>query len=254
MVKASASMLKARNTCPMKVYYRRKRTPTVKSASMIVGSLIHDLVSEYESKGEVDLQVYHAKMTKQLSSGEITFTRWQTGNALWKLMNTCYNNYLVLREELPPIIDIEARFNVKYSDDVEVVGRFDQIRDENILVELKTSHYPPTEEFLAADIQATLYIWTYKELFHVTPRYYYIHLPVGSIYEVYRNNFDDLHDNIHDYIITCEQEYYPKAKDGYKCSKCEYRAVCLTENEGCKLIKQVTTRSKKKDKPKDSFF
>ena len=253
-VKVSASMLKAFNVCPMMVYHRRHKTPTTKSASMLVGSLIHDMIDDHESIGDININKYLDRMMQELSSGEeIKFARWQTIPALVRLVNTCYNNYLSIRDNFPPLISSEAMFKFEYATDVLVVGKWDQLRDNNVIVELKTSHREPSNEFLAADVQATFYIWAYKEIFHVTPTYYYVHLPTGGIYEVYRNNFDDLYDNLHDYILACEREYYPKYKDGYKCNNCFYKKACLTENEGCKLISQLPSKPKQK-KPESKFF
>ena len=254
MVKISASMLKAFNVCPMMVYHRRSKTPTTKSASMLVGSLIHDMIDRFESEGNIDTKDYTTAMVEELSGGEpIKFTRWQTIPALTRLVNTCYENYLSIRDTFPPLMSTEVTFKFEHAPSVEVVGKWDQLRDNDVIVELKTSHREPSNEFLAADIQATFYIWAYKEIFHQTPIYYYVHLPTGNIYEVYRNNFDDLHDNLHDYIVACEREYYPKYKDGYKCNNCFYKNACLTENEGCKLISQLPSKPKQK-KPKSSFF
>lgn len=247
-------MLKAFNVCPMMVYHRRNKTPTTKSASMLVGSLIHDMIDNFESNGSIDSNEYSARMIRELSSGgDIKFTRWQTIPALTRLVNTCYDNYMSIRNSFPPLISSETMFKFEYATDVLVVGKWDQLRDNNIIVELKTSHREPSSAFLAADVQATFYIWAYKEIFHVAPTYYYIHLPTGGIYEVYRNNFDDLCDNLHDYILACEREYYPKYKDGYKCNNCFYKNACLTENEGCKLISQLPSKPKQK-KPESKFF
>jgi len=253
-VKISASMLKAFNVCPMMVYHRRHKTPTTKSASMIVGSLIHDMIDNFESEGGIDVKDYIAAMVRELSGGEpIKFTRWQTIPALTKLIHACYENYLSIKDSFPLFMSAEVEFKFEYRPDVLVVGKWDQLRDNNTIVEFKSSHREPSDEFLAADIQATFYIWAYKEIFHVTPTYYYVHLPTGNIYEVYRNNFDDLYTNIDDYILACEKEHYPKYKDGYKCNNCFYKSACLTENEGCKLINQMPKRKKEK-KPKGNFF
>jgi len=247
-------MLKAFNVCPMMVYHRRHKTPTTKSASLIVGSLIHDMIDSLETTGNIDANEYSARMIRELSSGEpIKFTRWQTIPALTKLVNTCYGNYLSIRDSFPPLIESEAEFKFEYDQDIFMVGKWDQIRDNNVIVELKTSHREPSNEFLAADIQATFYIWVYKEIFKITPTYYYVHLPTGNIYEVYRNNFDYLYSNIGDYIKMCEKEYYPKYKDGYKCDNCFYKSACLTENEGCRLISKLPKKPKIAP-PKSSFF
>jgi len=221
---------------------------------MLVGSLIHDMVDDHEKSGSIDPTEYSARMIRELSSGgEIEFRRWQTIPALTRLVNTCYNNYLSIRDSFPPFLLSEVEFKFEYKDAVEVVGRWDQLRGKDTIVELKTSHREPSEEFLAADIQATFYIWAYKEIFCATPTYYYVHLPTGNVYEVYRNNFDELYENMRDYIAACENEYYPKYKDGYKCDTCFYKSACLTENEGCNLISTLPPKPKQK-KPKSNFF
>lgn len=254
IIKGSASMLKAYNICPKIVYYRRHKTPTTKSASMLVGSLIHDMIDDDESKGNINVNTYLDRMMRELSTGEeIEFRRWQTIPALTRLVNTCYNNYLSIKDSFPSLVSTEAEFNLEMSPDVFMVGRWDQVREENVIVELKSSHREPSEEFLAADIQATFYMWVYKELFNVTPTYYYVHLPTGNIYEVFRKDYTDLLININDYINACASQHYPKYKDGYKCDNCFYKHACLTENEGCKLISQLPSKPKQK-KPKSNFF
>jgi len=254
IIKTSASMLKGFNVCPKIVYHRRHKTPTPKSASMLVGSLIHDMIDDEESKGGIDADAYSARMIRELSSGgNIEFRSWQTIPALTRLVNNCYENYLSIRDFFPPIVSTEAEFNLETSINVFMVGRWDQLREENVIVELKSSRREPSKEFLAADIQATFYIWVYKELFGVTPTYYYVHLPTGNVYEVFRKDYTDLLVNINDYVVACASQHYPKYKDGYKCDNCFYKQACLTENEGCQLISSLPKKPKLK-KPASKFF
>lgn len=251
MIRISASMLRDFNVCPMRAFYRYAKLERIPSASMIVGTLIHDLIDEYEKSGKVDIDMYHIDLAKKLSCGGVVFNRWQTGDTLWNLMNTCFNNYLSISETLPPVTSTEEFFKVEYKD-TNVVGKFDQLRNKHTIVELKTSHWPPKDDFLAADIQASVYIWAYKQIFNVTPVYYYLHLPTGSLYELYRHSFDDLLLNMDALICADDHNNFLKMRDGYKCSMCDCRNACLTDDEGSSLV--AKTSVKKSTKKKADFF
>jgi len=253
VVKISASALRDYNFCPRKVYYRINKVYRPPSASQLFGAVVHDLIEEYETNGAVDIDLYRVRLAKEISKADVTFKRWQTSNALWKLLDECFGNYLILREQLPSLSEAEVGFSFEIRDGVKAVGRWDQIRGSNTIVELKTSHWPPSDIFLAADIQTTFYIWAFRELFHVMPKFYHVHLPTGRAYELQREDFTSLDNNIDAFIKDIKAGTLIKTMDGFKCSNCDYRDICIDTNRNNTLFAEAKYKQKKVE-TKNKFF
>jgi len=233
MIIASASMLGDYIDCKRKAYYRINKIRVPPTASMIVGRVIHDMVVDLE-KGR-DRSWRRKQLTVELTQTKAKFARGQTIPNLLNLVDTCLANYKKLRIDLPGIWELEESFSLT-GDGVKIVGRFDQLRKGDTIVELKTGKWEPTKEFLEADLQTTLYMWAYRELFDVMPIYYYIHLSSGSLYQQYRNDFTNLLDLIDDFMTDCNRDALRKQLNGYRCGRCDFNKHCLDGKNTSKLI------------------
>jgi len=95
---------------------------------------------------------------------------------------------------------------------------------------LKTGHYEPDEKFLATDLQSSFYSYAYFLIHERWPTFYYLHLSTGSVYKIVRTDFSDMLDVIGSYVDDWyHDQMLVKEKDGYKCSRCEYRNICVED-------------------------
>jgi len=262
MIYASYSMLKDYGECKKKAYYHLIKEPKPETASLISGRVIHDMIDQYEKGYDGDLlSNYHKTLAKELSKDGIEFYRYQTVPKFLEWMDKCFTNYVEISRQLPRILETEKRFSIPYYEDssiapdTNVVGIFDQIREGDVVCELKTGKRKPDDEFLRADLQATVYIWAYEILYDKVPLYYYIHLPSGNVYQLERSNFDHFHDMVNDFIQTYTEENWTKERDGRKCNWCWYNKPCLETSEvGRHLFKAVGTTKTRRNSESTSFL
>lgn len=247
MIFMSASGLKDYFYCKKMLWYRvnkpPKELPKKTTASMILGGVGHDLIDHYHTSGGGGLlELYTEKLNKRLSAPGVEFYRGQTWANLSTHLEKCWHNYHRLEPLLPGLLQSEVPFSFNFSPDAKVLGRFDQHRKNNTLVELKTSKNPPDELFLASDIQATLYIWAYTELFHVVPTYLYVHLLSGSVYKVKRSGqeLNLLIDHLREMLDDMKYNKLVRQNDGYRCGKCDYREHCFERTGDSSLVLDVS--------------
>jgi len=145
-------------------------------------------------------------------------------------------NYNIIREELPTLIDTEVWFDIPYEEGVKLVGIYDQIREGDVIVELKTSRAAPSMLFLEAEVQPSFYIHTYHLMHGVTPKFLYVHLTSGAVYELFRSNLDELEYNISEYVRDFKGSNFMRNPDGYKCRDCYYKDVCFEGIKGSRVV------------------
>ena len=243
MIYMSASGLGDYFYCKKKLWHRINKTPKKTTASMVLGGAGHDLIDHYHtSGGDGLLKLYTEKLNRRLSAPNVEFYRGQTWTNLSTHLEKCWHNYHRLEPLLPGLLQSEVPFSFNFSPGAKVLGRFDQFRKNNTVVELKTSKNPPDKLFLASDIQATLYIWAYTELFHTTPTYLYVHLLSGGVYEVTRSGreLDLLVGHLCEMSDDMEQDILVRQNDGYRCSKCKYREPCFEGSGDSPLVFDVS--------------
>lgn len=242
MIVISASALRDYVFCRRKLYWRQKKIPRVDTASLCVGRVIHDMIAScgsglpyggeslttfYEVGSSGILDFARASLLEKLGRDNIKFYRGQTIPKLLDLVEKCYYNYLTIKEWLPPVVDSEVSFDLQYDAYSKVIGRFDQICGENTIVELKTSKREPNADFLANDLQASVYIWAFQELFHFRPTYYYVHLPSGTVYDIKRDDSRELVSLMNQFIGDCNNDRLLREPDGFKCNNCDYASACI---------------------------
>jgi len=194
---------------------------------MLLGTAVHDVIDEYENTGELHLDKYKGSLISELSKGNVIFYMGQTTTRLLKTLETCLNNYVELSKVFPRVVSSELFFTIPIAEDAELLGRFDQIREDNVIVELKSSKKEPSEEFLNSNIQALVYTWAYKQLYGTIPTYYYVHLLSGTVYEIKSTDFDYLNGLMYRFIDACRDDQLVKEYGSYKCDNCEYRFHCV---------------------------
>ncbi len=238
MIYLSYSMLKDFGECNRKAYYHLSGEDIERSASLVSGSFIHRMIEEYETTNVVDgiLKSYKRKLALALNDEKIVFYRWQSSSYFLDWMEQCYENYKAISNQLPAVEAAEQDFSIPYEDGVRVRGIFDQIREGNIICELKSSKRCPSEEYLRADLQATVYIWAYKQLYKNDPIYYYIHLPTGKVFELKRDDFTDFFGLSDEFINAVKTERWTRKQDGRKCDWCWYNHTCLQASSSSRFV------------------
>jgi len=233
MIIASYSSLKDYNECKRKVYYRITKEPRPETASMIAGSTVHRMIEEAHTGDWLGTDEYIKRMVTRLSSGNVKFYRGQKVPNLIRHVEMCFANYIELSDKLPPMYGCEVPFDIEYHPDVKVVGKFDQIRgDANTIIELKSTVKKPTNEFLATDMQSTIYTWAFEEMYGVTPTFLHVHLPSGTVYKLVRKDYSDFIGIMSDYIRDRDERNFPRQPDGYKCARCDYYDSCIKSEDG----------------------
>lgn len=262
MIVASQTLLKAFGDCYRQAYYRIIKEEAPETASLVAGRIIHDMVDHYENTAKVPdvLTLYRKKLAKALDDDELIFFSRQSPAFFLDWMDKCFRNYKAISDKLPAIVSSEQWFSVKYPDwaddeEVEIHGIFDQVREGDVIVELKTSKRCPSEEFLRADIQATVYIWAYIEMYGVVPTYYYVHLPTGSVFELERESFAYFHDLMAEFIDVYKAKRWTRKRNGRKCDWCWYKDACLQSSEVSRFVfKAVGKPKNNNNKKRVDFF
>lgn len=235
MIVVSSSLMQDYMTCKAKVRYRRARVPRKETASMILGRIVHKAVSDFEDG--IDISNVNQELVEALSEPEVVFYRGQTLNSLIKKKDRCLARYIELSPFLAPLVATEVAFSFYYADDVKVVGRYDQVRSGDIVVELKTSSKEPSEAFLKADYQTNFYIWAYYSVYaRKLSHYFYFHLPSGLIYQQERVDLSEISQGVDDLIYDIRMDNLPKMKDGYRCDGCCYKEICLRDEPASTLV------------------
>jgi CRISPR/Cas system-associated exonuclease Cas4 (RecB family) len=241
--------------CKRKAWFHKEGYETEDTASLILGRNVHNMI-EAEANGEDNvLKKYRDKLARQLDNTDIKFYRGQYIGKLLKTLNKCYYNYLAIDEKLAPVIASEERFSIPYDDGVKVVGVFDQLRDGNIIMEWKSSRKKPKEVYLKADLQATVYTWAYMQTHKQKPKFYYVHLRSGGVYEVIREDFSLMHRLFEEYIRDFRNNEWTKQRSARKCQYCWYNGYCFEDGEGSELLfSAVGSPKKRKSKSSIDFF
>jgi len=240
----SASSLKAFNDCMYKIKLRREKAARIITASQVAGLVVHDAIEHYSATAANDVARI---LAERLTEKNLFFYPRQSVAGLIRDSVTCVNNYKQLREYLPESKGREVNFRFNFSNNAEILGRFDELCYPDVIVDYKTTKRPPTKYTLAYDLQATFYTWAYKHMYGVLPEYYYVHLFSARIYKLVRTDFRDLISNIENFIFSCSNDFLPRQPDGYKCGNCEYRENCAEwgKNSGSLFASVHESRQRK---------
>lgn len=238
MIKVSATALKRHAVCRRIPYIKKvMRYDGVETASRLLGSFVHRAIDSLEKNGPEDMTSLHKRFLEEIDACEkISFGRGQTIPYLLDRLSGCMANYNIIRDELPPLIGTEVRFDIPYSEEVKLVGIYDQVREGDVIVELKTARAAPSMLFLEAEVQPSFYIHTYHLMHGVTPTFLYVSLTSGVVYELTRSNLNELEHNIAEYVDDFRTSNFLRQPDGYKCKECYYKDVCFEGIKGSRVV------------------
>ena len=254
MIRVSATTLSDFNRCRYTAVCRKMRLPRITTASLILGSAVHDLIEEYENTGEVVtlLAKYKQRLASKLVAPDVSFYRGQSYQKLSEILETCFENYLEITEHFPRVLRPEEKFEFKYNDKAIIVGRFDQVRESDVIFELKSSARDPEPVFLAANVQALFYSWAYKTIYSKPAMFYYVSLRSGHVYHVPANDIDYIEENIRRFIAASHSNDLPKEYNAYRCKSCQFRDVCFP-NPTVDLVFSATKKQKKRSANATTF-
>ena len=135
-----------------------------------------------------------------------------------------------------------------------LIGRMDLISEGDIVVDFKSSKKEPTKLELAADLQASFYMYVYRKMYGVLPQYWLVYLRPGKIFRVDRTDFNDFERSLEDYVWDSFYETLHRQSDSYKCSQCEYEKYCLADQPSGEVIFETTQEPVTAPKRDSEFF
>jgi CRISPR/Cas system-associated exonuclease Cas4 (RecB family) len=250
----SQSSLRAYNSCPAKMHFKLNKYPRQVSASMITGTLVHDMIDKFEEGDSNAHQDCKQLLENRLRDDKVIFRKWRTKKSFLKLVDMCYYNYLEMRDKFPPVRGGEIKFSVEYKDGVEIKGIWDQLRAEDNILEFKTSKRTPSDVYLNADIQSLVYTWAYNKVYNHMPNYHYVHLATGKVYLVKKFDFSVLYAMLDDFIEDFKQGHWTKRRDAYKCQYCDYAQFCLETSSESELLFTSAGKIPKDTEKKSEFL
>lgn len=213
----SASSIKDFLVCPARWYYRiNYPEQATKTKEMVLGTIVHDTIEKYWDNQEEGI-IY---ATQRASEVDVN------NKKLFHCLNSFYNHFI---EYVGKEDKIEMEFSVKFSKDVDIVGRIDRISN-GLVFDWKTTEKPP--ENIDNDVQFIIYYESYKKIFGCYPvGIYYVSLTDDKFlsYQPDQNLIDELYKGIIPYIIkTIKRNDFPKSGlyDKYSCNYCSYKRVC----------------------------
>lgn len=175
-IRLSASMIKDFLSCERKAYYRmNKPEEQEQTYQMAVGSIVHDTLEKYWNNYDKAIEVAENKIKEyNLKRG--------TSNVFRSLVNFFEHfTYLVKEDDT-----IEQYFKIPYEMnhwgefDFSLVGKFDRVTKDGIIIDWKTGSLVPTD--ISGDIQFILYEYAYTKLYGEKPRrMFYVSLPTQKI-------------------------------------------------------------------------
>jgi CRISPR/Cas system-associated exonuclease Cas4 (RecB family) len=237
MIHVSATNLKDFMSCPSKLYYRlygglEAMQPT---REMAMGSLVHEVIEKYWDDKELAYkQLGNLMVSYNLDAGD-------TDEVI---------NYLeVFYEKFAPLCansdQIEKRFEVKYSDNALIVGRYDRIIGDAI-IDWKTGRTPPKN--IDNDVQFLLYYSVYRKYAGRLPsKVIYASLTSGNLISLNpdKRKIDVLYNEIIPaYLHAIERNDFPHTGlIGTTCYRCGFREACWNElDSGRPYNKQGTNK------------
>ena len=229
--------------CKKKVQFKLSKEPMEATASLELGKAVHEAVDSIESSikssGSMDLDQI-GELRKELLEyiavpGRVIFYGGQSVRSVAGVFDRSISNYLELQKSAPELVSVEEEFKVRYKD-IDIVGRYDQIRvsdDTSYIVELKTSKTFPDLAYLEHDLQLAIYTWAFDEMHGTLPNILYWNLPerrTASL--VAYDGVKDALKIVDDFVRSYENGDFYREPNSFKCGRCPYRRKCLGEAQG----------------------
>lgn len=220
MLFLSVSAIKDYLVCPKIYWYRvHKKSTFVPDEYIIRGNVVHKAIEVCSS---IEDAVQFVKTSYPYSTPPS------------EIQTMLYNYYTEIVPQLPDkrMEDVERTFKLAWSDDVYLVGKIDRITPTSIY-DWKTAIKPP-DAYELQDMQFYIYWWAYNHIFKREPSVFYGHLYSGKLFpiDINKEMWYNIERLINDIInrLTDENSFYPRLF-GYRCKRCFYRGVCLSDYE-----------------------
>lgn len=154
----SQSAIKDFLACKKRYYYRLNfKNESIPTKEMFLGTLAHKLLEDFDNdKLKAIQQVYRLEQQHDLS-------RVDTDILLYSI-DGFYDSFYHL---VTPDDKKEVIFSIPYNEGVYLVGKFDRITPNHMVIDWKSGRYVPLT--LKNDIQSILYHYAYKQLYDVEP-------------------------------------------------------------------------------------
>ena len=218
----SASLLEDFLSCNRKVHYRLEKSESaIQSREMIIGEVVHKALELFWNNYEGAIGHCTAHLQERLP-GDIAALPTAFSN-----LDNYFRNFYPL---LFPNDRVEARFKIKLSDDIYVVGKMDRVTENGAIFDWKTTANPP--KYVSGSVQLALYSWAYRQLYHKFPAgVYFAYLSTGKLMKYDHDSTAEsslLNDLIPDLVATIRRkEFIRNGIFKRTCHGCAYSETCL---------------------------
>lgn len=229
MTKLSATKIKTYSSCQRQYFHKYfDRLPTGTSGRALLGRCVHKAI-ELGFQARDPFQVFNEYWIAGLA--EVT-----SNDNMQKL----YNEGLKMLDiydfnQIPPLemeLGFELPFPNRENPIIVMQGYFDQVLQNDIVVDLKTALRRPKIGVLRYSAQFVIYYWAYGQLYGTYPKIYWHHLRTGEKFQV-----DISEDQIQALIpvvrgLKAQLEYASDMEQyhrnpGSECDYCPFRGPCL---------------------------
>lgn len=227
MIRLSASLIKDYISCRKKAFYRLTQPEqAVPSEDMVIGSIIHKILeSGWDSNYSESLEYARSLLAEYNLLGISTKKIDKIDLSLKNYFNIFSS--LVSKDDL-----IEYSFQIQYNSDAILVGKFDRITKDGVVIDWKTESVTPSS--VDRDIQYIIYYCSYKKLFEKEPKKVLnISLINGKIVEFIPDEYyiKELYNFIIPDIISeiKSNKYIRNGLFNRACNICQFNSICFKE-------------------------
>ena len=220
----SQSAIKDFLACKKRYYYRRNfKKESIPSREMFLGTLVHELLEDIEysdSLVEAHPRIALLKDKHNLSEVDV--------DILYHSMRGFYDSFYHL---VTPDDKKEVTFSIPYNEGVYLVGKFDRITPNHMVIDWKSGRYVPLT--LKNDIQSILYHYAYKQLYNVEPSVVmaYLRMNKMSVYLEDKVYVDMLLEEILPDMLNSIQygNYTHTGLFKNSCRNCSFKEYCFKQ-------------------------
>jgi len=150
----SASAIKDFLSCSYKYKYRRfAKVKSVETTAMRIGSAVHNVLEHCWDSESVGTGLYLDALVTEWNLSAVEKKRIQ------ECLDVFYNKTSFPFSNLDKV---EYNFKVPYNKDVFIVGKFDRVLEESVVIDWKTGKLPIIP---SRDIQMIVYDWAFFKLY-----------------------------------------------------------------------------------------
>lgn len=227
MIRLSASFIKDYISCSKKAFYRLTQPEqAIPSEDMVIGSIIHKILESRWDSNYSEASEYAMSLLAEYNLLGIDTKKIDKINLSLKNYFNIFSS-LVSKDDL-----IEYFFKIQYNPDVILVGRFDRITKDGVVIDWKSESVTPSN--IDRDVQYIIYYCSYKKLFDKEPKKILnISLITGKIVEFTPDEYyiTELYNFIIPDIISeiKSNKYVRNGLFNRACNKCQFNSICFKE-------------------------